>query len=292
MARVRPWLASFVVFGTSMISSCGETTRIELRVSTNLPCVNVRGVSVTVGSRGQVEDKAPAFYSTSCNENTGRLGTFAIVPVDEYLDNLELKVVAAVTASKPDDCNVGNNYGGCVVARRSFTSLPSDTVYIQVPIIVECMGTPCGPELTCLSSGECISSIVPNPEACVRQNACGLDALPGEAGTGGTSGVGGSGGEAGAGEGGGGQGGAGQGGAGQGGAGEGGAGQGGAGQGGAGQGGAGQGGAGQGGAGQGGAGQGGAGQGGAGQGGAGQGGAGQGGAGQGGLGGLLRLREP
>ncbi len=250
MARPRLAPALLLAFAALTTSTCSESTRVELRVITNLPCYVINDVSVTGGRRGQIEDKPAAFYSTSCSA-TGVLGTFSLIPVDEYLDDFELKVVAAVNVDKADECTGANHYNGCIVARRSFTSLPGDTVYIQVPILGACFGTPCEAEQSCyareLEGGgvvaECRSAHVDNPDACVERNVCGNDILPPNEG-------GGAGGEGGAGQGGGGQGGAGGAGGDQGGAGgEGGAGQGGTGGlGGGGQGGGGQGGGGQGGA--------------------------------------------
>jgi hypothetical protein len=267
MTRSRLVAASALALGASLTSHCSKTqTRVELRVNTDLPCEQLRGVSVTGGRRGQVEDRAPAFYSSSCSLD-GTLGTFLLIPVDEYLDNFELKVVAAVVdgagqgPQRPDDCTAANGYAGCIVARRAFTTLPEETIYVDVPVFSECRDVEagCGPERTCVL-GACVSALIPDASVCLTASTCDNDIL-----------VGGAGGEAGAGGGGAGQGGDGQGGGGQGGS----------------QGG-GQGGAGQGGAGQGGGGQGGDAQGGGGQGGAGQGGAGQGGrGGLGGLGGVL-----
>lgn len=258
-----------LAFGASLTTNCGDrTTRIELRVRTDLPCEYVRGVSVTAGQRGQIEGQKPAYYSFTCSLD-GTVGSFPIIPVSEYVDNFEVRAVLAVIddngggPQKPDDCNAENGYAGCVVARRTFGPLPEETIYVEVPVLYRCRDVEagCGAELTCVERS-CVSAFIADPSVCRSRDVCNDSVLPG-----GDPGQGGAGGNAGAGQGGGGQGGAGQSGGGQGGGG--------------------QGGGGQGGDGQGGGGQGGGGQGGGGQGGGGQGGGGQGGSGLGGLGGVL-----
>ncbi|HEU4409850.1 MAG TPA: hypothetical protein VFS43_31645 [Polyangiaceae bacterium] len=185
MARSRLAAALTLALGAPMICDCSETkTRVQLRVTTDLPCPRVNGVSITGGRRGQIEDRRPAFYSDSCVDSGG-LGTFLLVPLDEYLNELELKVVVAVLdeagagPAGPDACTPATGYAGCIVARRAFSALPDETIYVEVPLLANCLdvASGCGPERTCVA-GLCFSALVEDPNVCLQSGVCDNNVLP------------------------------------------------------------------------------------------------------------------
>jgi alpha-tubulin suppressor-like RCC1 family protein len=185
-------------FGAFVSTTCLEPTQVELSLSTDLPCSQVRGTAVTVGAPGQLETKPPALVSARCDEASGYLGRLVLVPSGGDGEEFGLKVVTAVTAGSPEEC-VAPEYRGCIVARRSLRYLSGRTLYVPVTMAAACEDRPCSPNDTCDLAGLCRPATFDDPARCASRGACDVDALPPPGGTNGAGGGAGSAGGAGAG---------------------------------------------------------------------------------------------
>ena len=103
---------------------CQAPTEVTLTLSTDVPCSQLTGLTITVGSKGDVETKAPETRSQSCSAS-GNLGTIVVVPVGSKDQEVTIKVIAGVNRD-PESC-AAPAYGiGCIVARRSLQFLVSE----------------------------------------------------------------------------------------------------------------------------------------------------------------------
>ena len=183
------WVTVLAIGVVPWFVDCRAATEITIAITTDVPCADLRGTSVTVGRLGELEARAITASSIVCDAS-GDLGSLVIVPSGARTEELAIRIIAGL-GRDVESC-VAPNYGpGCVVARRALRYLPHTGLRIAVPLRAICNGVPCGATETC-SSGSCVNATIADPAACVNA-VCGEDVLtPGTTGTPGDGGVDGS----------------------------------------------------------------------------------------------------
>jgi hypothetical protein len=176
----------------SFAPSCLAPTQVELELTTDVPCDEVGGVSITVGLPGSLETKPPAAVSLICRDD-GTLGTLVVVPSGERDAELAVRVVAGrnleVEQCEPPDYGPqGTPETGCIVARRTLRFLPHEPLVLPIVLRAVCVGEPCEPAQTCVL-GTCVEADV-DPSLCASPSGCPESALTGGGGQGGAGGGG------------------------------------------------------------------------------------------------------
>jgi hypothetical protein len=143
-------LLSWFAFG-----ACAAPTEIRLNVYTDVACADNpewKGIAVYVGTaNSNLENKAPALTSTSCDRN-GQIGSLVIVPSGDKDEEVGLRVVAGI-GQNPEDCAT-HNYQGCIVARRSVRFNRHSTLDLDITLTGDCRGVGCDARHTCVD-GTC-----------------------------------------------------------------------------------------------------------------------------------------
>lgn len=167
LAGFASWLVS---------SACAAPTEIKLSVFTDVPCsgdAEWHGIAVYVGGSDQnIENKAPALTSTTCDHN-GQIGSLVIVPSGSKSEELDLRVVAGISQN-PEDC-ASHQYQGCIVARRSLRFSPHSELDLEITLSADCRGVGCDPGHTCID-GTCIEAASAPPLSTAQETPDPLDA--------------------------------------------------------------------------------------------------------------------
>ncbi|MCC6558094.1 MAG: hypothetical protein IT372_34535, partial [Polyangiaceae bacterium] len=198
---MQPLLARAIPLAAAVVLGCRAPTQVTVEVSTDVPCAELRGVTLTVGEPGALEALSPTTATDACAQGDprSRVGSIVVVPSDEIDDAFGLRIVGGVDG-EADAC-AAPDYAGCIVARREMRFVPHTELYLPVVLRGSCKDVPCDATTTCVL-GECVPAVVIDPGACVDPEACGEGSLGGGAGGaggagGGAGGSGGSGGEGG-----------------------------------------------------------------------------------------------
>jgi outer membrane protein assembly factor BamB len=182
MGEVRPFhrapsaaivalVAVAVLLGTP---HCQSPTEITLDLSTDVPCGELTGVSITVGPSSEVETMAPETTTQACS-SSGTIGSLVVVPGGTKNESVDIKVVGGVNRD-PTSCAAPNYGSGCIVARRSLQFIPHTPLTLDIPLAEACNGVICPANETCVQ-GACTSSVVPDPTSCTVSAACGQSVL-------------------------------------------------------------------------------------------------------------------
>nr|MCU0659987.1 hypothetical protein [Polyangiaceae bacterium] len=202
------------LLATLALGSCRSPTAIELQLSTDVRCDDVKATAIIV-SRTSTTGLEPATVTTQCSGD-GAIGSLVITPNSDTEEDLRVQVVTSVGNATPEQCEQDPGGKPCIVSRRRLRFVPNETLRLPIRQLLDCTGVACGETETC-RKGSCQSAEV-NPDECASSpEACGggeppvLIARPFDPGVlAGQGGQGGQGGEGGAANGGAGQGGAGQ----------------------------------------------------------------------------------
>ncbi len=160
---------AFAVLGTA----CREPTQITVRVSTDVPCTDLRGTVVTAGVLGALAGAGARGETDRCDPETGRLGTLVVVPSGGRDEQVAVEVVAGFGRDVAD-CE--GSYGpGCIVARRALRFLPHQSLTLPVTLRAACAGIACLSTETCRNGG-CVDAHV-DAKACADADGCGEDSL-------------------------------------------------------------------------------------------------------------------
>ncbi len=155
-----------VVGGTA---HCLQATEVTLSITTDVPCAQLTGVTITVGPASEVETMSPGTETQSC-AGTGNVGTIGLVPAGSKTEAVDIKIVGGVNRD-PATC-LAPAYGtGCIVARRSLAFIPHTPLTLDVLLSVDCNGVVCAADETCVA-GACTSSAVENPSTCTKAGVC------------------------------------------------------------------------------------------------------------------------
>jgi hypothetical protein len=145
------------------LAGCADATAIEVRISTDLPCDQVRVVttSIAAGTLEAYETRPPSAVTTRCDAASGHIGSLVLVPHDDddhARDEVAIRIVTAQRSVAPEDC-LSRALPECIVARRVATFVPHRTVTLPVRMQDVCSGVTCGSRQTC-SEGRCVSADV------------------------------------------------------------------------------------------------------------------------------------
>jgi len=183
--RVIPVISAVAVV---IAPGCREPTEITVLVSTDLPCENLLGLSITSGNPGEIDSATPGTVQSAAElscDGSGSLGSIVLVPSGSKDEHVSFRIVLADSGGDPrSQANVEScvpAYGkGCIVARRSLRYIPHTPLRVSVPLRGACDGVPCsgGPDQTCVN-GVCVGAGIQDPGACADAKGCGENALGG-----------------------------------------------------------------------------------------------------------------
>lgn len=155
----------------SFLTGCRDATSIELTISTDLPCEQVRVVSTSIGSGSleTYESRPPGAVTTRCDDSTGYIGSLVLLPSAQNDDTeIAIRVVTARSNKAPEEC-LGGTSAECIVARRVVRFVPNRLVTLPIRMQNVCSGVVCGPTQTC-NAGHCVSALASiatcPPEGC------------------------------------------------------------------------------------------------------------------------------
>ncbi len=181
-----------------LVGACRTPTQIEIEITTDLACSELRGVTVTAGPPDDVEGAPVSTATTDCREEGGTtfVGTIVVAPQGEKSSPVAIKIVAGVN-SVPESCTAETGYAGCIVARRRLNYVPHTELKLLVPLSRACIDVACTPDSTCVDAS-CKDATIDDPSQC-EGTGCGEDVLEGGGSQGGGGAAGGAGGEGGSG---------------------------------------------------------------------------------------------
>jgi len=166
---MRRTLAILGVTIATLLVFCRDPTQITVEIHTDVPCSDLRRVTLTVGGANDYESKAPVTVTADCDAS-GRVGTLVVVPSGRDTDELAIKVVAGVGADA-ESCKAPDYGPNCIVARRLLRYLPQTSVTLPIWLRRSCTGIPCTPTSTCVDD-RCNPAKIDNPEQCVTPEGC------------------------------------------------------------------------------------------------------------------------
>lgn len=146
-----------VVFLSTIFAAeaCLAPTQVTVVVETDVPCGELKGVTLTVSDRPEgAETKGFVTAETGECQAGGRVGTLVLTPSDS--GRAAVVVVAGVTRPARA-CNAANGYEGCIVARRLVSFIDHTALVVPIRLEVDCLNVPCNAISTC-SKGKCVSS--------------------------------------------------------------------------------------------------------------------------------------
>jgi hypothetical protein len=166
-------VASVAVFaGLVGAVACENPTEVTLVLTTNLPCATLYETTITVGTADEIEEKAPVAETNKCTPGSSGLntiGTFVLVPSQGRGAAFAVRIVSGV-GRLATDCAPGGgqipDYSGCIVARRELAFVPHTPLTLPIVMSKECENIPCTEQETCVE-GECVPSVISNPDRCV-----------------------------------------------------------------------------------------------------------------------------
>jgi len=175
---MRATLALLTVSGALLATyGCRDATQVTFVLSTDakITCGSLMGVRITVaGDRVEAERRASGDFVTAtatCAAPASQdIGTLVVTPGSS---NAAAVVVIAGIATDARNCNEGNKYAGCVVARRSLAFIDHVSSVVPVAIDPACRDVPCDVASTC-RSGRCVTSQLD----CKDDGSCSI-AIPG-----------------------------------------------------------------------------------------------------------------
>jgi hypothetical protein len=160
-ASVTLCIALGLAAGASMtVPSCRGATQVTLIIDTDLDCAVVRdrGVTVAVGDDpAEAETRASSFTAAETRDCTplpqggSRIGTLVLTPSASRRAAI---VVVGGVIRQAAQCDAGNDYLGCIVARRQIAFLDHTSLELPVFLAVRCLDIACNPLSTC-EQGAC-----------------------------------------------------------------------------------------------------------------------------------------
>ncbi len=141
--------------GAASHASCLGPTEIVVELSTDVPCdvVTANGVAIAIGPPGNDTNETSA--STHACTTSSNLGSLVIVPSGAG-PTVGIRVTLGVNASI-EECNAGNDFSGCIVARRSLDYDPHQPLMLPIALQSDCLTQPCDPTSTCYD-GICVDA--------------------------------------------------------------------------------------------------------------------------------------
>ncbi len=168
-ARIAAPVVALGFLPAPLLPHCQHPTEVTLSISTDVPCAQVKGVTITVGAPSAVETMAPETVSQTCT-GPGVLGTIVVVPGGARNAVVDIKIVEGVNRD-PASCTAPGYGTGCIVSRRSLEFIPHTPLTLDISMSSSCNGVACPADQTC-SNGACTSSTVINPDECAAPGGC------------------------------------------------------------------------------------------------------------------------
>jgi len=175
--KKRTWarLAFGALLAAGATDACLPPTQVTLTLTTDIPCDELRGASITVGTPAELETIDASTDAVTCKDGT--LGTIVLVPHGDRSAEFGVKVVASRNVAL-EQCNAATGYGkaltpsddpnkpvGCIVARRALTFIQHRPLNLSVALRSVCTGNPCDANTTCIE-GTCVDATCPEGEDC------------------------------------------------------------------------------------------------------------------------------
>ncbi len=146
------WLAWVPIVA---MGSCLKPTEVELVITTDVPCSDLNGVTISVGPLGESLESAPPSATATCRD--GKIGSIVLVPAASLDQGVGIRVVAGFRGSV-DQCRPP--YGPkCIVARRALRYIPHTPLTLPIQLSATCAGIPCEANFTC-DNGRCVPAKV------------------------------------------------------------------------------------------------------------------------------------
>jgi len=150
------------------VASCREPTQIDVEITTDVKCPDLKGTAITVGNLGELDQRPITAQTQACVE--GRIGELVVVPSGGDDETVAIKIVLGF-GRDPAEC-VPPSYGpGCIVARRALRYIPHTHLTLPIFLSAACNGIACGATETCVG-GDCRPATIADPGACSSPGGC------------------------------------------------------------------------------------------------------------------------
>jgi hypothetical protein len=159
----------------AVVGACRGATEIDVELTTDVKCVDLRGSTITIGGVDDLESRPVTTQTPACDEARARIGSIVVVPSAGNEDTVAIRVVAGL-GRDPNECKPPAYGPGCIVARRALRFVPHETLSLPILLAAACNGIACGATETCVQ-GDCRSEEIPDPSACKNPAACGEGVL-------------------------------------------------------------------------------------------------------------------
>ena len=91
-------VSAFAALAT--LASCRDATEVTLVLSTDVPCTQVTGTSITVGTGAEVDMKDSLTETNHCDKNNpNTIGTFVLIPSGSSDASFAVRILTAVGGS-------------------------------------------------------------------------------------------------------------------------------------------------------------------------------------------------
>jgi hypothetical protein len=154
-----------------LFPACREPTEVTVVVTTTVPCADVRGTSLFVGTRLGAS-------TTACAGNA--IGSMVLVPSGSNSASALLSVTLGVNKDPSACAETPAGSASCIFARRRIGFIPHQPLTIGVELQSACIGVVCSPDATC-NAGACVPLETPTLDA-GPPDAGPSDAAPADAG--------------------------------------------------------------------------------------------------------------
>lgn len=150
--------------------SCRSPTAVELLISTDVRCEDIRATAITVSHTSTAREE-PATVTTRCSPD-GVIGNLFVTPGAEKDEDLRVLVVTAVGSASLTQCTENPGNKSCIVSRRRLRFVEHEALKLPVRQLLDCTGIACDETQTC-RKGACVSAEV-DPDACLQDSGqCG-----------------------------------------------------------------------------------------------------------------------
>ena len=157
-------------------AGCQPPTEVTVALSTNLPCDEIDGTGLVIGSPEDVDTKDVLTVTPTCDG--GRIGTLVVIPGEDREAVFAVKAVTGVGVL-PEECLTGAarptdvpGERGCIVARRELGFVPKTPLTLPMVMRRDCIAVSCDAGTTCVEGGVCVSARVVDPLRCSEPGGC------------------------------------------------------------------------------------------------------------------------
>jgi hypothetical protein len=155
--------------------ACYGPTEVRLDISTDLPCLAVKGAGAavfgpvhTLVRLGGAVDAPVVADTTACNDQAAEgfrdIGSIVLVPSGGRTARVTVQVSATADGSSPEACGRPETpphvQAQCIVARRTFTFIEHTSRGLPIRLYAACRGQVCSATETCNKFGSCESAVV------------------------------------------------------------------------------------------------------------------------------------